>query len=129
MNSFRLYGRSALVTGAGRGLGAGIAQALAEAGADLVLMSRSRDELEAVAAKVRAHERAARIVIRSRAGAAHASRSPVPRAKRCSADAACRRACAGLCSDAMQTIATFNARLRDSCAAVGHEEARSREGP
>ena len=50
---FRLDGRTALVTGAGRGLGAGIALALAEAGADLVLLSRSREELESVAKGVR----------------------------------------------------------------------------
>lgn len=37
MNSFRLDGQVALVTGASRGLGAGMAMALAEAGADVVL--------------------------------------------------------------------------------------------
>jgi NAD(P)-dependent dehydrogenase (short-subunit alcohol dehydrogenase family) len=50
--SFRLDGRTALVTGAGRGLGAGIAEALAQAGAEVVLMSRSPGELEAVAARI-----------------------------------------------------------------------------
>jgi len=61
--SFRLDGRTALVTGAGRGLGAGIAEALAQAGADLVLMSRSRDELDAVAEKVRARGAAVRVCV------------------------------------------------------------------
>lgn len=60
---FSLAGRSALVTGAGRGLGAGIAEALAQAGADLVLLSRSQRELDAVAAKVRALGRAAQVLV------------------------------------------------------------------
>ena len=45
---FRLDGRTALVTGAGRGLGKGIAQALAAAGAKVMLISRSEDEIQAV---------------------------------------------------------------------------------
>lgn len=51
--SFRLDGRTALVTGAGRGLGRAIAVALAEAGADVGLLSRTGAELEAVRAMVR----------------------------------------------------------------------------
>ena len=50
--SFRLDGRRALVTGAGRGIGAGIAAALAAAGAHVTLCARSRDEIEAVAAAI-----------------------------------------------------------------------------
>ncbi|MDB5506111.1 MAG: 3-ketoacyl-ACP reductase [Devosia sp.] len=46
-----LTGKVALVTGAGSGLGEAAALKLAEAGADVVLASRTRDELEAVAAK------------------------------------------------------------------------------
>ena len=57
-----LAGRTALVTGAGRGIGRGCAAALAAAGADLVLVSRSPDELEEVAQEVRALGRRARPV-------------------------------------------------------------------
>ncbi|MFS0773036.1 SDR family NAD(P)-dependent oxidoreductase [Sphingomonas sp. 1P08PE] len=52
--SFRLDGRRALVTGAGRGIGLALASALAEAGAELVLAARTTDEIEAGAAAIRA---------------------------------------------------------------------------
>lgn len=51
--SFRLDGKRALVTGAGRGLGQAFAAALAEAGAHVTLAARSRDEIETVAAELR----------------------------------------------------------------------------
>lgn len=44
---FRLDGRRAVVTGGSRGLGKAMAVALAEAGANLVLVGRERDTLEA----------------------------------------------------------------------------------
>ncbi len=47
--SFRLDGRSALVTGAGRGLGMAAAVALAEAGAQVTLVARTASEIEQVA--------------------------------------------------------------------------------
>ena len=51
--SFRLDGRRALVTGAGRGIGLALAAALAEAGAQVTLAARSRDEIEAGAGAIR----------------------------------------------------------------------------
>jgi len=52
--SFRLDGKRALVTGAGRGIGLAAAAALAEAGADVTLAARSRDEIERAANAIRA---------------------------------------------------------------------------
>jgi NAD(P)-dependent dehydrogenase (short-subunit alcohol dehydrogenase family) len=45
---FRLDGKRALVTGAGRGLGARMAMALAAAGAHVTLVARTADEIERV---------------------------------------------------------------------------------
>jgi NAD(P)-dependent dehydrogenase (short-subunit alcohol dehydrogenase family) len=52
--SFKLDGKRALVTGAGRGIGLACAAALAEAGAHVVLAARSLDEIEAAAVAIRA---------------------------------------------------------------------------
>ena len=52
--SFRLDGRRALVTGAGRGIGLAAAAALAQAGAHVTLAARSADEIGAAAAAIRA---------------------------------------------------------------------------
>jgi NAD(P)-dependent dehydrogenase (short-subunit alcohol dehydrogenase family) len=51
---FRLDGRAALVTGAGRGIGRACAVALAQAGAEVWLAARTKDEIEQAAAEIRA---------------------------------------------------------------------------
>ena len=51
--SFRLDGRRALITGAGRGIGLALAAALAEAGAEVTLAARSEGEIEAGAETIR----------------------------------------------------------------------------
>ena len=51
--AFRVDGKTALVTGAGRGIGRATALALAAAGADLVLVSRTKSELDEVAGAIR----------------------------------------------------------------------------
>lgn len=50
--SFRLDGRRAIVTGAGRGIGLALAAALAQAGAAVTLVARSLGEIEAAAAAI-----------------------------------------------------------------------------
>jgi 7-alpha-hydroxysteroid dehydrogenase len=52
LDRFRLDGKVAVVTGAGKGIGRGIALGLAEAGADVVLAARTAGDLEAVAHEV-----------------------------------------------------------------------------
>src|SRR5690242_16581404 len=51
--SFRLDGRRALVTGAGRGIGLACASALADAGAHVTLAARTTKEIEEAAEAIR----------------------------------------------------------------------------
>ena len=53
MNEKKLAGKTAIITGAGKGLGRAMALALGEAGARLALIARTRESLENVAADVR----------------------------------------------------------------------------
>ena len=52
LEKFRLFGKLAVVTGAGRGIGRGIALALAEAGADIIASARTQSQLKEVASEI-----------------------------------------------------------------------------
>jgi 7-alpha-hydroxysteroid dehydrogenase len=74
LDRFRLDGRVAVVTGAGRGIGAATAVALAEAGADVVIAARSPDQLEATATAIERAGRAAHVVLADLSDTAQAAR-------------------------------------------------------
>jgi NAD(P)-dependent dehydrogenase (short-subunit alcohol dehydrogenase family) len=61
--SFRLDGKRALVTGAGRGIGLAAASALADAGAHVTLVARTREEIETAAAAIRARGQQAEALV------------------------------------------------------------------
>ncbi|MGW6422490.1 SDR family oxidoreductase [Nocardia sp. NPDC055053] len=63
LDHFRLDGRVAVVTGAGRGLGAAIATGFAEAGADVVIAARTEADLRRVAEQVETTGRQALVVV------------------------------------------------------------------
>jgi len=51
---FDLSGKTALVTGGGRGIGLALAQGLAEHGADVALVARTKDQIETAAKRIQA---------------------------------------------------------------------------
>jgi len=59
---FRLDGKAALVTGAGRGIGRAIALALAAAGADVAIASRTRGDLDSLALEIQSFGRRALVL-------------------------------------------------------------------
>jgi 7-alpha-hydroxysteroid dehydrogenase len=59
LDSFRLDGKSAVVTGAGHGLGRAIALAFADAGADVLVAARRQGPIDEVASEIRARGRKA----------------------------------------------------------------------
>jgi 7-alpha-hydroxysteroid dehydrogenase len=62
LERFQLTDQVAVITGGGRGIGAASARVLAEAGADIVLASRTKEQLDVVADEVRALGREALVV-------------------------------------------------------------------
>ncbi|HEY6531901.1 MAG TPA: glucose 1-dehydrogenase [Acidimicrobiales bacterium] len=53
-NPFSLAGKSAIITGGGRGIGEGIARAFVEAGASVALVSRTKEQVDGVASDLNA---------------------------------------------------------------------------
>jgi len=63
LDRFRVDGRVAVVTGAGRGIGAAVAVALAQAGADVLLAARTPEQLRRTGEAVEATGRRAHTVV------------------------------------------------------------------
>ena len=63
INPFRLDGKLAVVTGAGKGIGRGIALSLAQAGADVVISARTESDLNDLAKDIEALGRKAYCVV------------------------------------------------------------------
>ena len=56
LKKYNLKGKYSLVTGAGKGLGRACALALAEAGSNLILISRTKKDLDSVAKIAKKHK-------------------------------------------------------------------------
>lgn len=63
-STFRLDGMTAVITGASRNIGAAIARAFAQAGADLVLVAKGAEQLQAMVTRLRADHPDRRIEMR-----------------------------------------------------------------
>ena len=63
LDTFKLTGRTALVTGATRGLGRAFARAIAEAGGDVVIHGRDAEAAEEVRAEIESLGRTAHVVL------------------------------------------------------------------
>lgn len=63
LDRFRLDGKRAMLTGAGRGLGRQMAIALAQAGADIVLVGQGAESIEATADEIRQEGRAVETIV------------------------------------------------------------------
>lgn len=77
LERFRLDGKKALVTGAGRGIGAGLALALAEAGADVAVIDIDAQTAERTAERIRRIGRAS-FAVQADTGQAQAGEQIVP---------------------------------------------------
>ena len=53
LKNYNLKNKTAVVTGAGKGLGRACAIALAEAGANLIIISRTKKDLDEVSKKIK----------------------------------------------------------------------------
>ncbi len=62
LDAFMLDGKVAIVTGGGRGIGAAIARTFADAGADVAIASRTKEQLDEVAADIRSAGRNALVI-------------------------------------------------------------------
>jgi len=62
LDAFRLDGKVAIVTGAGRGIGASIARTFADAGANIAITARTKEQLDEVATDIRGFGREALVI-------------------------------------------------------------------